>query len=78
MSPQGLVLTYEPLDLGVILIGNDAQCNVISVGTVRIRTQDGMVRTFPNVDHIPNLKTTLFVLAPLNPMDASLQPKLQF
>ena len=25
--------TYKPLDLGVVLMGNDAQCNVVGTGT---------------------------------------------
>ena len=47
---------YKPLNVGVVLMGNDAQCNVVGIDTIRIKTLDGIVRTLSNVQHIPDLK----------------------
>ena len=33
---------YEPLDFGVILMGNDIQCSVAGIGIVQIKTHDGV------------------------------------
>ena len=57
--------TYKPLNVGVVLMGNDAQCNVVGIDTIRIKTLDGIVRTLSNVSHIPNLKCNLISLGTL-------------
>ena len=44
---------------------NDAQCNVIGNGTVRIKTHDSVVRTLSKVHHIPDLKCILISLGTL-------------
>jgi len=46
-------------------MGNNAQCNVTGVGTVRIKTHDGVVRTLSNVRHIPDLKRNIISLGTL-------------
>ena len=38
---------------------NYAQCNVVSIGTIRIKTHDGTLRTLSNICHIPDLKHNL-------------------
>jgi len=66
MCPHGdWFSTHELLDVGVVLIGNDAQCDVVSVGTIRIKTHYGIVRTLSNVHHIPGLKHNLISLGAL-------------
>jgi len=45
-------LIYEPLDSGVIIIGSDAQCDVVAIGNIQIKSYDGIVRTLTNVRHI--------------------------
>ena len=57
---------YEPLESGVVLMGNDAKCNVIGTGTVQIKTHDGIVRTLTNVCHIPDLKHSIISLGIIN------------
>ena len=39
-----------------------AQCNVVSIGTIRIKTHNGLSRTFSTVCHIPNLNHNLMSL----------------
>ena len=56
------ISTYELLDSGVVLMGNNAQCSVVGIGTVQIKTNDGVLRTLSNVRHIPDLKCNLILL----------------
>jgi len=46
-------------------MSNDTQCNVAHIGTVRIKTYDGIVRTLCKVCHIPELKHNLISLGTL-------------
>ena len=57
--------TYESLDSGVVLMGNNAQCSVANIGTVQIKTHDRVLRTLSNVRHIPDLKRNLISLGTL-------------
>lgn len=41
--------TYDPLNGGSVSMGNDTQCRVLGIGTVRFRMYDGMVRTLTDV-----------------------------
>jgi len=43
-------------------VGNNAQSNVTGIGTIKIKTDDGVVRTLSNVRHVPNLKRNLISL----------------
>jgi hypothetical protein len=40
----------------MVIMGNDATCSVIGIGTVKIKMFDGVVRVFEVVRHIPNFK----------------------
>jgi len=57
--------TCEALDGGVVLMGNDAQCDVAGIGIIRIKTHDGIVRTLSKVRHIHDLKCNLISLGTL-------------
>jgi len=46
-------------------MANNAQCNVTGIGTVKIKTHDGVVRTLSNVRHVPDLKRNLILLGTL-------------
>jgi len=46
-------------------MGNDTQCKVAGIGTVQIKTNDGVVRTLTNVRYIPDLKRNLISLVTL-------------
>jgi len=62
---KDLFTTFEPVDCGVVLMGNDAQCKVAGIGTIQIKTNDGVVRTLTNVLYIPDLKQNLISLGTL-------------
>jgi len=57
--------TYDPVDSNVVHMGNNAQCNVTGIDTVKIKTHDGIVKTLSNVCHIPDLKRNLISLGTL-------------
>ncbi|CAL9127782.1 unnamed protein product, partial [Musa textilis] len=46
-------------------MGNNAACDVIGKGTIRIKMHDGIVRTLTNVRHVPDLKKNLISLGTL-------------
>ena len=57
--------TYERKDGGQVLMGNNAACKVIGVGTVKVKMHDGIIRTFGNVRHVPDLKKNLISMGTL-------------
>lgn len=66
MSPnRDWFTTYEKIDGGLVLMGNDAQCKVVGLGTVQIKTHDGITRTLTGVRHVPGLKRNLISLGTL-------------
>jgi len=56
---------YDPVDLSVVNMSNNAQCNVAGIGAIKIKTHDGVVKTLSNVCHVPNLKHNLISLGTL-------------
>ena len=57
MSPnRDFFTTYEPVNGGLVLMGNDAQCKVVDQGTIKIKTHDEVVRILTGVKHVPDLK----------------------
>ena len=57
--------SYETVNSGVVLMGNDTRCNIAGRGTVQIRTHDGIVRSLSNVRHVPNMTRCLISLGTL-------------
>lgn len=57
--------TYESVDCGTVLMGNDSPCKAIGMGSIKIKTHDGVVRTNTKVRHIPDLKGNLISLGTL-------------
>ena len=47
-------------------VGNDNPCYIVGVGSVKIRTHDGMTRTLNEVKHIPSMSRNLISLGTLN------------
>ena len=47
-------------------IGDDNPCEIVRIGSVQIKTHDGMIRTLKNVRHIPGMKRNLFSLSTLD------------
>jgi len=62
---KDLFTTFESVDCGVVLMGNDAQCKIAGIGTIQIKTNDGVVRTLSDVRYIPELKRNLISLGTL-------------
>ena len=58
--------TYKSCDAGTVLMGNDARCKVIGIGTVKIKMFDGVVRILSDVRHIPDLTKNLISLGTLD------------
>ena len=54
-------ITYELRDLGtvLVLIGNDAPCKIVGIGTVRVKMHNGIIRTLEGIRHIPDLGRNL-------------------
>ena len=47
-------------------MGNNVSCKVASVGTIKIRMFDGVVKTLGNVRYVPNLKRNFISLRTLD------------
>ncbi|CAL0308086.1 unnamed protein product [Lupinus luteus] len=62
---KDLFTTFEHVDSDVVLMGNDTQCKVAGIGTIQIKTHDGVLRTLANVRYIPDLKRNLISLGTL-------------
>nr|AAT44257.1 putative polyprotein [Oryza sativa Japonica Group] len=58
--------TYEAVQGGTVLMGDDTPCEVAGVETVQIKMFDGCIRTLSDVRHIPNLKRSLISLCTLD------------
>ena len=58
--------TYHEVNGGKVLLRNNKACNVVGIGNVKIRMQDGIERTLTNVRHIPELKKNLISLGTLD------------
>ena len=57
--------TYEGVDQGSVLMGNDSTCFIKRQGMVRIRMFNGVIRTFENVKYVPDLRRNLISLGNL-------------
>src|SRR5436190_880344 len=57
--------TYQPCDGGSILMGNDAECKVVGIRSIRMRMFDGEVRTVANVRHVLEVSNNLLSLGAL-------------
>ncbi|TXG72438.1 hypothetical protein EZV62_001017 [Acer yangbiense] len=67
MTPnKQLFDTFQSLDAGKVLMGNDACCKVTGIGSVKLKLHDGMVKTLTDVRYIPDLKRNLISLGVLD------------
>lgn len=62
---KDLFSTFEPLENGVVFMGNNTQCKVLGKGNINLRTHDGVIRTLTWVRYIPGLKRNLISLGTL-------------
>jgi hypothetical protein len=59
--------TYELVNGGSVLMGNNVAYKIVGIGTIKIRMHDGIVRTIlKNVRHMPDLKKNLISLDTLD------------
>ncbi|KAG8487924.1 hypothetical protein CXB51_018372 [Gossypium anomalum] len=67
MSPyRDWFTNYETVFEDVILMGNNASCKITSVGTIKVKMFDGVIRTLSDVQHVPELKRNLISLSTLD------------
>ncbi|KAK1609790.1 hypothetical protein QYE76_033463 [Lolium multiflorum] len=59
--------SYESVQSGdFVRVGNDNQCSIVGIGSVQIKTHDGMTRTLTGVKHIPSMARNLISLSTLD------------
>ena len=58
--------TYKSVNCGSVLIGNDATCKVVGIGTIKINMFDNVVRTLGEVRHVLEVKKNLISLGTLD------------
>ena len=58
--------TYKSVNCGFVLMGNNATCKVVGIGTIKIKTFDNVVRTLGEVQHVPMVKKNLISLGTLD------------
>ncbi|KAL8158649.1 hypothetical protein V2J09_000186 [Rumex salicifolius] len=57
--------SLEPVESGIVYMGNNTQCKVLGKGDLNLRTHDGMIRTLTGVRYIHGLKRNLISLGTL-------------
>jgi ribosomal protein S4E len=50
----------------VVRMGDDNPCEIVGIGSVQIKTHDGMTRTLKDVRHIPGMARNLISLSTLD------------
>lgn len=58
--------TFKSCNAGTVLMGNDARCKAIGIGTIKVWMFDGVVRTLTNVRYVPDLRKNLISLGTLD------------
>ena len=64
-------MTCEKKSGGNVLMGNEAPCMFIGMGSIQIRMHDGVVRKLIEVYHIPELKKNLVSMGAMDSKDFS-------
>ena len=58
-SHRNWFTTYEPVDCGVVLMGNNSQCKAMGKVTIQIKMHDDMIITLTNIKNVCDLKSNL-------------------
>jgi len=59
--------SYNPVQKGdVVRMGDDNPCDIVGIGSVQIKIDDGMTRTLKNVRYIPGMSRNLISLSTLD------------
>ena len=53
--------TYEDFERGTVLIGNNAACKTVGIGSIHMKMFDGQVRTLKDVRHVSDPRKNLLV-----------------
>ena len=56
---KGWFENYKQIDGGTVLLGNNKSCQVIGIGSLRIRMHNGIENVLEDVRHVPELKINL-------------------
>lgn len=51
--------SYEAVNGGKVLMGNNIACSIVGIDTISIRMFDGTIKTLMNMRHVPELKRNL-------------------
>jgi len=54
--------SLEKLDSGVVIMGNDDACQIVGMGTIRIKMFDGVVRNLMNVRYVSQIKKNIILV----------------
>ena len=65
--------TFEQVDGGKVLLGNNLACKVAGIGTINIRMFDGIERDLKQVRYVPELKRNLISLGVMDQASCSIK-----
>lgn len=80
MTPRKELLLNYRSDLkgSKVLMGKNMSCNIIIIGSIKLKMCDGTVRILNDVRHISNLKRTLISLGVLDQNGCYNNHKVEF
>lgn len=58
--------TYQSINGGKILMGNNAACKLVGIGSIRIKMHYGIMRTLTDARHAPDLRKNMISLGTLD------------
>ena len=58
--------TFKKIDGGKVLLGNNKECSVTGIGDIKLKLEDGSVKTLSNVRLVPELKRNLISVGMLD------------
>ena len=66
MPNRDWFVTFQEIDGGKVLMGNDGACSIVGKGMVQIKMVDGIVRTLTDVRYVLELRKNLISLSTLD------------
>ncbi|XP_074264972.1 putative mitochondrial protein AtMg00300 [Silene latifolia] len=67
--------TYESFNEGRVVVGNSATCEVVGIGSIKVKTAEDKKCTLTNVRHVPALGKNLISLSLLSDLGYEFQSK---
>ena len=71
-------ITYQCTDSSKVQLENNAECDIVGVGDVKIKMHDGIVWTLSRVRHVPKLKKNLISLSTLIQLGVGILQNVKF